>query len=70
MKKSKTNTKTNSGNGKEFNFSQQIFNDFINQIPKINDYDQSFNISNKNRENPIKELLRLDHLNQEEKQHV
>ena len=65
-----TNTKTNLGDGKEFNFSQQIFNDFINQIPKINAYDQSFNISNKNRENSIKELLRLDHLNQEEKQHV
>ena len=64
------NTKTNLGDRKEFNFSQQIFNDFINQIPKINDYDQSFSISNKKRENSIKELLRLDHLNQEEKQHV
>ena len=63
-------TKTNFEDRKEFNFSQQIFNDFIIQIPKINDCDQSFNISNKNRKNSIKELLRLDHSNQEEKQHV
>ena len=34
---------------KEFNFSQQIFNDFIKQIPKVIDCDLSFNISNKNR---------------------
>ena len=55
---------------KKFNFSQQIFNYLINQITKLNDCDQSFNISNKNRENSIEELLRLDHLNEEEKQHV
>ena len=42
----KTDTKTNLEDRKEFNFLQQIFNDFINQIPKINDCDQSFNISN------------------------
>ena len=65
-----TDTKTNLEDRKEFNFSQQIFNNFINQIPKINDCGQSFNISNKNRENSIEELLKLDHLNKEEKQHV
>ena len=36
----KTDAKTNLEDRKEFNFSQQIFNDFINQIPKINDCDQ------------------------------
>ena len=38
----------------------------------FNTYTQpkSFNISNKNQENYIKESLRLDHLNKEEKQHV
>ena len=61
--------KLNLGN-ENFNFSQQIFNDLITQIPQTNDYHQSFNISNKSRENAIKELLRLDHLNKEEKQHV
>ena len=61
--------KFNLGNEK-FNFSQKIFNDLITQIPLTNDYQQSFNISNKNRENAIKELLRLEHLNKEEKQHV
>ena len=65
-----TETKTNLEDRKEFNFSQQIFNDFINQIPKVHDCDQSFNILNNNRENSIKELLRLDHLNKEERQHV
>ena len=65
-----TDTKTRFEDRKKFNFSQQIFNDFINQIPKVNDCDQSFNISNGNRENSIKEVLRLDHLNKEEKQHV
>ena len=64
-----TDTKTNLEDRKKFNFSQQIFNGFINQIPKINDCDQSFNISNKNRENFIEELLRLDHLNKEN-QHI
>ena len=39
-KEKQTNTKKNLGDRKEFNFYQQIFNDFINQIPKINDYDQ------------------------------
>ena len=61
--------KLNLGNEK-FIFLQQIFNDLINQIPQTNDYHQLFNISNKNRENAIKELLRLDHLNEEEKQHL
>ena len=56
-----TDTKRNLEDRKEFNFSQQNFNDFINQIPKVKDCYQSFNISNKNRENYIKELLRLDH---------
>ena len=54
----------------QFNCSRKIFNDFIKQIPKVNDCDLPFYISNKNRENSIKELLRLDHLNKEEKQHV
>ena len=62
-----TETKQKLEGTKEFNFSQQIFNDFINQIPKVNDCDQSFSISDKNRKNSIKELLRLDHLNKEEK---
>ena len=53
-----------------YNFSQQIFNDFVKQIPKVNDCDLSFNVSNKNRENSIKELLRLGHLNKEETQHI
>ena len=70
MKKSKLAQKLIQKTKKEFNFSQQISNDFINQIPKINNCDQSFNILNKNRENSIKELLTLDHLNKEEKQHV
>ena len=60
-------TKTNFEDRKEFNFSQQIFNEFIKQIPKVNDCDLSFNIANKNRENSIKEFLRLDHLNEKEK---
>ena len=66
----KTQTKTNLEDRKEFNFSQQIFNDFISQIPKVQDCYQSFNISDKNRKNSIKELLRLDHSNREERQHV
>ena len=49
-----TDTKTNLEDRTEFNLSQQIVNDFINQIPKVNYFDQSFNISNKNRENCIK----------------
>ena len=65
-----TDRKSSLKNKKELNFSQQIFNDFVNHIPSINDFDQSFNISNKNWENSIKELLRLDHLNKEERQHV
>ena len=66
----RTDTKTNLEDRREFNFSQQVFNDFISQIPKVQDCYHSFNITNKNRENDIKELLRLDHLNKEEKQHV
>ena len=60
-------TKTNSEDRKEFNFSQQIFNDFIDQILKVNNCDQSFNISNQDRKNSMKDLLRLDHLNKEKK---
>ena len=55
---------------KEFNCLQNIFNDLINQLPQTYDFKPSFNISHKDRENSIKELLRLDHLNEEEKQHV
>ena len=40
----------------------------VKQILKVNDCDQSFNIPNTNRENSIKELLRMNHLNNEEKQ--
>ena len=69
-KEKQTGTKTNLKDRKEFNFSQQIFTNFINQIPKVQDCDRSFNISNKNREISIKELLRLDPLNKEERQHV
>ena len=42
----------------------------ITQVPKTNDFKQSFNILHKDRENSIEELLRLDHLNKEEKQNV
>ena len=62
-----TDTKTNSENRKEFNFSQQIFNDFINQIPEINYCDQSFNISNKNRENSIKRIIKIGSFKQRRK---
>ena len=47
-------TKINLEDRREFNFSQQVFNDFISQIPKVQDSYQSFNVSNKNRENYIK----------------
>ena len=57
--------KLNLGNEK-LNFSQQIFNDLISLIPQTNGYHQSLNISNKNREIAIKELLRLNHLNEQE----
>ena len=50
-----TDRNTNFEDRKVFNFSQQILSDFIIQIPKVNDYYQSFNISNKNRENSIRE---------------
>ena len=43
-----TDTKTNLENRKVFNFSQQIFNDFINQIPEVKYCDQSLNISDEN----------------------
>ena len=39
-----TNTETSFKDGKELNFSQQIFNNFIKQIPKVNYCDQPFNI--------------------------
>ena len=65
-----TDTKTNLENRKVFNFSQQIFNDFINQIPEVKYCDQSLNISDENWENSIEEFLRFDYLNQEQKQHV
>ena len=32
---------------KEFNFSQQIFDDLINQVPQTNDFKQSCNILHK-----------------------
>ena len=57
----RTDTKTNLEDRREFNFSQQVFNNFISQIPKTQDCYQSFYISNKNRENYFKELLKLDH---------
>ena len=69
-KEKQTDTKTILEDRKEYNFSQQIFNDFINQIPKVQDCYQYLNIPNKNSEKSIKELLRLDHLNREERQHV
>ena len=40
-----TDRKLSLENNKEFNFPRQIFNDFVNHIPQINDCDQSFNIS-------------------------
>ena len=54
----RTDTKTNLEDTRKFNFSQNVLNDFITQIPKVQDCYQSFNILNKNRENYIKELLR------------
>ena len=57
-----TDKKSSLQNKKEFNFSQQNCNDLINHILQTNDCDQSFNISNENRENPVKELSVLNHL--------
>ena len=52
--KNQTDTKTNLKDRNEFNFSQRISNNFINQISKVNDYDQSFTFEIKIQKIPLK----------------